>query len=108
MPAIFSDNMVLQRDMPVPVWGEAPSGENIVVKFNGQEKSVTTDAEGRWKAYLDPLPVSTEPSTLSVVAASGQKEFKNVLVGEVWLCSGQSNMQATAKSLEIPEEIQDA
>ena len=108
MPAIFSDNMVLQRDMPVPVWGEAPSGENIVVKFNGQEKSVTADAEGRWKACLDPLPVSTEPSTLSVVAASGQKEFKNVLVGEVWLCSGQSNMQATAKSLEIPEEIQDA
>lgn len=108
LPAIFSDNMVLQRDVPVPVWGKSIPAESISVKFKGQEKSVVADANGQWKVYLDPMPVSAEPSTLSVTSSSGQSEFHNVLVGEVWLCSGQSNMQATPKSLGVPDEIQDA
>lgn len=108
MPAIFSDNMVLQRDRPVPVWGQAVPGEDVTVKFNAQVKSAAADADGQWKVNLDPITASKEPSSLSVTAKSGSREFTNVLVGEVWLCSGQSNMQATAKSLGIPEEIQNA
>ena len=108
LPAIFSDNMVLQRDMPVPVWGQAVPGESASVEFKGREKSAVADATGQWKLYLDPLTVSKEPSSMFVTAKSGQREFSNVLVGEVWLCSGQSNMQATPKSLDIFDRVQDA
>jgi len=108
LPAIFSDNMVLQRSVPVPVWGQAVPGESVSVKFKAQEKSGVADATGHWKLYLDPLTVSKEPSSLFVTANSGQREFSNVLVGEVWLCSGQSNMQATPKSLDISDRVQNA
>lgn len=108
LPAIFSDQMVLQRDRPVPVWGTAVPGETISVKFRAQEKSAHADANGQWKLYLDPILVSKEPSSLVVTANSGKREFSNVLVGEVWLCSGQSNMQATPKSLDISENVQNA
>ena len=108
LPAIFSDNMVLQREQPVPVWGWAVPGEEVSVKFNQQEKTAVANTDGQWRVDLSPLPASKDSSALSVTAKSGTREFANVLVGEVWLCSGQSNMQATAKSLDIPNEIQDA
>lgn len=108
LPPIFGSNMMLQRDQPVPIWGQAIPGEEITVTFNEQQKSALASAEGQWGINLDPLPASKDPSTLAVTAKSGTKEFTNILVGEVWLCSGQSNMQATAKSLEIADEIRDA
>jgi sialate O-acetylesterase len=89
---LFSDHMVLQRDRPVAVWGEAAPGETVAVEFAGQHKSAVATAAGRWRVDLDPLPASAEPRTLTV-HGSNTLTFSDVLVGEVWLCSGQSNME---------------
>ena len=90
LPAIFGTNMVLQRDMPVPVWGWASPGEEIKVSVAGQSKSVTTPESGKWMLRLDPLTTGG-PLTMTVTGKNTLK-LDNVLVGEVWLCSGQSNM----------------
>lgn len=90
---VFGDHMVLQRDKPVPVWGLAAAGETVSVVFAGQTKTATADAAGRWRAVLDAMPESAEPRALTVTAgATGKAEITDVLVGEVWLASGQSNM----------------
>ena len=85
---MFTDNMVLQCDMKVPVWGTADAGEKVTVEFAGQKKEVTADKDGKWTLKLDPLKISAEGRILKI---SG-KELANVLVGEVWIGSGQSNM----------------
>jgi sialate O-acetylesterase len=101
--AVFGDSMVVQRDKPVPVWGTATPGEKITVEFAGQTKSGVTDAAGRWEVALDPLPASAEPRIFVVSASSNKKskiithQFANVLVGDVWLCSGQSNMNMSMR-----------
>jgi sialate O-acetylesterase len=87
----FGSNMVLQHGMPVPVWGTASSGENVSVQFNGQTKSVVTGADGIWKVTLDSMPVSTT-SLEMVVKGTNTVSLTNILIGDVWLCSGQSNM----------------
>ncbi len=93
--ALFSDNAVLQRDSAVPVWGTADPGEKITVEFAGQTKSDTADDKGSWKVMLDPMPASSENRTLSVTGDKSASPVKadNILVGDVWLCSGQSNME---------------
>lgn len=98
LPGAFSDHMVLQRDLPVPVWGTAGPGEKVTVKFAGQEKSATADANGKWMVKLDPLKVSSEPRPLVVQSAiaNSQSTIQDVLVGEVWVGSGQSNMAGTS------------
>ena len=88
----FADNMVLQRGMAVPVWGTAEAGERVTVSFAGQTKSTTADAVGKWFVTLDPMPESAESRTLTVAGAANSEECRNVLVGEVWFASGQSNM----------------
>src|SRR5262245_17876793 len=88
--ALFSDNMVLQRDIRVPVWGTAAEGEKVTVRFQGQEVS-TTAAKGQWMVRLEKLKAGG-PFEMSI-GGKNRIEFKNVLVGEVWLCSGQSNME---------------
>lgn len=92
LPAIFGDNMVLQQQMAVPVWGWAAPGTEVTVKFAGQTKTAHTDADGKWLVKLGKLKASFAPQTL-VVAAGDTKTFTNILVGEVWLASGQSNME---------------
>ena len=93
----FTDHMVLQRGMPVPVWGEADPGASISVEFAGQTKSASTDSEGKWRVDFESLPPSFIPRTLTVSAQVNSSieyiECADVLVGEVWICSGQSNMQ---------------
>ena len=89
----FTDNAVLQRDIPAPVWGKAKPGSQVTVQFAGQTKVTTTDAEGRWQATLDSLQASAQPRTLSATTADEKLLVENVVVGEVWICSGQSNMQ---------------
>ena len=91
LPKILGNNMVLQRDKPVPVWGTASVGENITVKFAGQVKKATADTAGKWEILLDPMPASATPQILEI-AGSNTIKLNNILVGEVWLCSGQSNM----------------
>lgn len=92
---IFSDNMVLQRNKPVPVWGKASPGLPVTVRFAGQEKKTNTGNDGKWMVELAPLTVSSTPATLSISTANQSLELRNVLVGDVWLCTGQSNMEYT-------------
>jgi len=92
----FTSHMILQRDKKVPVWGTAEPGETVAVEFAGQKVSATADADGNWRIDLEPLKASAEPRAL-VVTGNHQSPIENlkcddVLVGEVWLASGQSNM----------------
>ena len=94
LAAVLSDHMVLQRDKPVAVWGWADSGEPLTVTFAGQSKSAVAGQDGRWQVVLEPLAASAEARTLIVRGKEGRiAEAKDVLVGEVWLGSGQSNME---------------
>jgi sialate O-acetylesterase len=105
LPALFSDHMVLQRDMSAPVWGRAEPGEQVTVEIGGQTKTATADAEGKWSVRLDKLAAS-EPLTLKV-SGKNTLTVNDVLVGEVWLGSGQSNMAmqvSRAKDFEQEKE----
>jgi sialate O-acetylesterase len=92
---LFSDDAVLQRSKAVPVWGTADEGEKVTVTIQGQEAAATTK-DGKWLVTLKPLKAGG-PFTLTITGdkEGSPTEFKNVLVGEVWVCSGQSNMQWT-------------
>lgn len=98
--SLFTDHAVLQRDIAVPVWGKAEPGLKLVVQFAGQEKPATADKDGKWSVKLDPLTASAEGRALTVKAESGSESLsrQDVLVGEVWVCSGQSNMAWTLKA----------
>ncbi len=88
----FGDHMVLQRELPVPVWGEARPGESITVEFAGQNKTTAADTSGHWRVTLGALEASIEPREFTV-RGDNTVVFSDVLVGEVWFCSGQSNME---------------
>ncbi len=104
---IFSDHMVLQRDRPVPIWGMADPGEKITVSFQTQHKEVTADPSGKWLVKLDPMPANTTPAALSI-KGTNEVTVNDVLVGEVWLCSGQSNMAMTmGGTLKNPKYLED-
>ncbi len=95
LPSIFGDRMVLQQGKPVPVWGNAVAGALIHVAFAGQEGTSIADGRGEWQVVLAPMRASAEARELMVRATgneSAEHTFRDVLVGEVWLCSGQSNM----------------
>ncbi len=99
LPAVFSDHMVLQSGKPVPVWGAADANTEVTVAIAGQKKTTQADGEGKWSLKLDALTATAEPQTLTI----GDKTINDVLIGEVWLGSGQSNMAMTverAKDLE--------
>lgn len=91
LPALFSDHAVLQRDIPAPVWGWADPGEEVKVSIAGQSHTAKAGDDGRWEVKLEPLQVG-EPLTL-VVEGKNRVEAKDILAGEVWICSGQSNME---------------
>jgi sialate O-acetylesterase len=102
--SVFTDHMVLQRDMPVPVWGTADAGEQVTVKAAGQSKTATADDKGKWSVKLDALQVGG-PIAVEVAGKNAVK-FDDVLVGDVWVCSGQSNMSfALQRSDKATEEI---
>jgi sialate O-acetylesterase len=105
LPKLFSDHMVLQQGEPVAVWGWATAGEEVTVTFADQEKKAKANAEGRWSLKLDTLKASAEGRELTV-AATETVVLKDVLVGEVWICSGQSNMQwSVNRSADSEAEI---
>jgi sialate O-acetylesterase len=107
---IFSDNMVLQRGMDCPVWGTADAGGKVTVSFRDQKKTAIANKEGKWKVTLSPMDVG-KPGVL-VIAGADTLTFRNVLVGEVWLASGQSNMEMPLDSwgevLDFEKEIANA
>ncbi len=94
LASLFSNHMVLQREQPVSVWGWAKPGEKITVEFAGQKTSAKADADGRWLIKLNPMPAALEGRELVVQSGSGSEKLSitDVAVGDVWLCSGQSNM----------------
>jgi len=104
---LFSDHAVLQRDMPVPVWGTAKPGTKITVKFGQQEKTTETGKDGKWLVRLDAMKASAEPAELTVQSVTGDKPvtIADVLVGDVWLCSGQSNMEWQMKQFKTEEDV---
>ena len=91
LPAVFSDHMVLQRDMEIPVWGSASPGEKVTVTLGAGSTSAQADSSGKWSVRLPKMPASATPTELKA-AASNTVTIKDVLVGDVWVCSGQSNM----------------
>ncbi len=92
--ATFCDNMVLQREVEVPVWGWGKPGTKVTVEFAGQKKTATAGKDGKWTLELNDLKASFHPAEMVISESTGKKEpLKNILVGEVWMASGQSNMQ---------------
>ncbi|MHC5541032.1 sialate O-acetylesterase, partial [Singulisphaera rosea] len=91
LPALFGDHMVLQRDQKDRVWGWADADEEVTVSIAGQSKSAKADKDGKWLVTLDPLPAGGPYTVL--IKGKNEIRLDDVLVGEVWICSGQSNMQ---------------
>jgi hypothetical protein len=89
----FRDNAILQREMPVPVWGWSKPGTTVMVEFAGQDESTKAGADGKWMLKLKPLKASAEPAEMVVQESGNKVILKNILVGEVWHASGQSNME---------------
>lgn len=110
--APFHDNMILQRGMKVPVWGWGEPGVEVSVEFAGQRKAATAGQDGRWSLDLDPMEASFEPAELVVAEiATSHSPLKrvvinNVLVGEVWMCSGQSNMQWSVANCNVSQLVE--
>ena len=94
LPRILGHNMVLQQGKPIHIWGKAAVGEAITVTFGKQQKRTKADAQGNWEVYLGALKASDQPQSMWI-KGKNSIELKNLLIGEVWLCSGQSNMEYT-------------
>jgi len=94
LPAIVGDHMVLQQKQANPIWGWDTPGRLVTVSFAGQRYSATASADGRWTVTLSPLPANATPQTLTIEGTS-RRDVQDVLIGEVWMCSGQSNMGFT-------------
>ncbi len=92
--ALFSDHMVLQQSVSAPVWGWASPGEKVTVSFEAQHESAIADANGKWLVRIQ-TPKAGGPYSMTVSAPSGTAKIDDILVGEVWLASGQSNMDFT-------------
>ena len=107
LPNLFGDGMVLQRDAKIPIWGSADPGEIIVVEFNESQETTEANSEGKWRVDLPP---QKEGRSLElVVSASNKIVVKDVCVGEVWICAGQSNMSFPLKrALNAEKEIASA
>ena len=91
LPTLFTDNMVLQQDISMPVWGTASPDGKVTVLFNGQKKATVADENGDWRINLNPVNFGG-PFTLKIIGKD-TTTLSNVMVGEVWICSGQSNME---------------
>jgi len=94
LPAIINDHMVLQQKQDNPIWGWDTAGTEVSVTLGDQAHSTTADADGKWKVTLSPLEACADPATI-VIQGTSRREITDVLVGEVWMCSGQSNMGMT-------------
>lgn len=103
--AMFQDHAVLQRGQPLRIWGQAQPGQRVEVELAGKRASARADADGRWEALLPALPAGG-PHTLAVQAGDARQTVSDVLVGDVWLCSGQSNMELQVwRTLDARAEI---
>jgi sialate O-acetylesterase len=104
---VFQSHMVLQRDAPLPIWGWAEPGEKISVSLGSLRGDAVADSRGRWECILPPSPLQPGPVTLEV-SGSNRIVLEDCLMGDVWLCSGQSNMEWPVGACDRPEDIRNA
>ena len=105
LPRVLGSGMVLQRGLPVPVWGWAEAGEKVTVSFAGQSKAVKAGGDGKWMVKLAPLQASAKAASL-IIQGDNKITLDNILVGEVWICSGQSNMEwRLVQGMNAREEV---
>ena len=97
---LFQSNMVLQRDKPVAVWGWAAPGEQVTVSFAGQTRAATVDKDRAWKVMLAAMPANAQPQSMTVQGKDKTLTLDNILVGDVWVLGGQSNMEAPLTDVE--------
>ncbi|NOR44071.1 MAG: T9SS type A sorting domain-containing protein [Candidatus Delongbacteria bacterium] len=106
---IFQDNMILQREKPLKIWGSGDVGDKVTLRIEDQEDSTIVSTEGKWNIILAPLYTSKEPIIFEFESDENIQRFENVLVGDIWFCSGQSNMALTVNYSEnADEEIQNS
>jgi sialate O-acetylesterase len=103
LPAVLNSHMVLQQGMPAPIWGWAEAGEKVTVSFAGQTKTTAADKDGKWQIKLDALKANAKGQSLTI-AGTNKIELTDVLIGEVWICSGQSNMEWRITGALNPKE----
>lgn len=105
MHGLFTDNMILQRDETVAVYGSASAGEEVTVQFSGQSKTVSADGGGRWEVRLDSMEASSNGRTMTVTSDLGSSlSLTNILVGDIWIVSGQSNMNRWFKYYAVAKQ----
>ncbi|MDD4869386.1 MAG: sialate O-acetylesterase, partial [Kiritimatiellae bacterium] len=106
MPGIFKDDMILQRDKSVPVWGWTDADAAVTVEFAGQKKTTKAGSDGKWMVRLDAMKASSEPQVMTITSSIGNQklEIKNILIGDIWICSGQSNMAMTVNGCKDARE----
>jgi sialate O-acetylesterase len=107
LPRLFSDHAVLQRDKPLPVWGWAERGETVTVELGRERAQGVANEQGRWQVVLRAQPASSEPLTLRVTGRQAV-EVRDVLLGDVWLCGGQSNMEFPLGACDARADIEEA
>jgi sialate O-acetylesterase len=108
LPAVIGSNMVLQADMKVPIWGWADAGEKVTVTVGDQKAGATADSGGKWQVRWAPMKAGAGPLEMTV-AGKNTLKLTNILVGEVWICSGQSNMEVSvSSSMDSEKEIAEA
>jgi sialate O-acetylesterase len=105
--AVFTDHMILQRDMPVPIYGTAEPGEKVTVAFAGKENSVVAAKDGNWSVKLDAMKVSTTPAVMTVTGKN-KLTLNDILMGDIWICSGQSNMEWVLGACNRPDDLAQA
>jgi sialate O-acetylesterase len=96
---VFTDHVVLQRQKPIPVWGWAKPNESVTLTFAGQKQTAQANQEGKWMVKFSPLEAGG-PFTLEVQGSAEKIALQDVLIGDVWLCSGQSNMEWPVKQAD--------
>ena len=103
LASLFTDGAVLQRDRSLPIWGNAKPGEKVTVSFGSHRREATAAADGRWLVLLDALAVNAIGTDL-VVSGENTVLVRDILVGDVWLCSGQSNMVMQVSRADNPTQ----
>ena len=109
LPDVFTDNMVLQRNEPIKIWGNANAGTIVKIKFLRQQKEVKVGNNGKWEITLSASKAIMQPQVLEIQNEGKTVQLKNILIGDVWLCSGQSNMYfSVAQSLGADSVLKNA
>ncbi|MEP6788456.1 MAG: sialate O-acetylesterase, partial [Acidobacteriota bacterium] len=107
LPDVIGSSMVLQQKQTVPIWGTAGAGEAVTVTFSGQKKTVVAGPDGKWRVVLGKFSANFTPQTMTITGKN-KIELKDILVGEVWLVAGQSNMQRLLRETANGEAVQAA